>query len=1132
MLRSHMWFVVVVLMFPALLLLSTCGKESPTKPSEPEQPPTPPTPVATKIEITPAEATLNAIGRTVRLTARVLDQNNRPMAGATVSWTSNAVGIATVSDQGLVTAVANGTAVITARSGNASAAANVTVAQTAGSVAIEPDMVSLMSIGETVQLTATVRDGNEQPVAGAAVTWQSSDESVATVGAQGLVTAVANGTAVITARSGNASAAANVTVAQTASSVAIEPDMVSLMSIGETVQLTATVRDGNGQPVAGAAVTWQSSDESVATVGAQGLVTAVANGSAVITARSGNASAAANVTVAQTAGSVAIEPAMVSLMSIGETVQLTATVRDGNGQPVADAAVTWQSSDDSVATVGAQGLVTAVANGSAVITARSGNASAAANVTVAQTAGSVAIEPDMVSLMSIGETVQLTATVRDGNGQPVADAAVTWQSSDESVATVDAQGLVTAVANGSAIITARSGNASGAANVTVAQTAGSIAIEPAMVSLMSIGETVQLTATVRDGNGQPVADAAVTWQSSDESVATVDAQGLVTAVKYGTAVITARSGSASATVNVAVAQTAGSIAIEPREATIAYIGESVQLTVTVLDQTGQPVADAMVSWESSDESVATVDARGLVTSVMSGAARITARLGDLEDSIWVIVEDFIPRTERDVLVALYHSLGGPEWNNNTNWLSERPIGDWNGVATNAFGTVIGLSLPDNGLKGTLPVQLSLLTGLTALTLQDNQLTGEIPVELGLLPGLNRLDLGNNNLTGGIPAELGDLGRLFHLDLSRNNLTGGIPVELGQLSTLTNHLSVFGAGPVLNLGDNLLSGPIPPELGNLIKVGYLSLRDNRLTGGIPAELGQLSEASVLDLSGNQLAGGIPSEFGTLADVMTLRLHNNPALSGPLPLSMIALERLESLYLHQTQLCVPAVLEEWVNSINVAIYNYCVTESSDRDVLIAFYHAAGGGNWSNSDNWLSSRPLHQWFGISIDADGRVEQINLEGNNLSGTVTPALARLAALKSLDLGGNPSLAGPLPLELADLPLERVRVAGTEVCAPSDEAFQAWLMALPEGSGVAHCDRLREIDRDVLIELYHATDGPNWNYSKNWLTDLPVENWIGVSTDRTGPGDHPEPQLGRAEGNDSRGTRPADQTRDTGPGEQ
>ncbi|MDE2848872.1 MAG: Ig-like domain-containing protein [Gemmatimonadota bacterium] len=158
--------------------------------------------------------------------------------------------------------------------------------------------------------------------------------------------------------------------------------MAVLMSLGETVQLSASVLDGNGQPVAGAIVVWSSSDEAVATVNAQGLVTAVGNGSVTVTARSGSVSASVPVSVMQSAGSIVIEPSEATLMSLGETVQLSATVLDGNGQPVSGAAVEWSSSDASVATVSGQGLVTAVGNGSAQITARSGSESASIIVTV------------------------------------------------------------------------------------------------------------------------------------------------------------------------------------------------------------------------------------------------------------------------------------------------------------------------------------------------------------------------------------------------------------------------------------------------------------------------------------------------------------------------------------------------------------------------------------------------------------------------------------------------------------------------------------------------------------------------------------------------------------------------------
>ena len=266
--------VMAILLCLALIPLTTCGKDSPTRSQAPEPtpPPTPPAPVATRVEISPSSATLTSVGQAVQLTARVFDQNNAQMSSAVVTWSSSAVGVATVSSQGLVTAVMNGTAQITARSGSASANILVTVMQSLGSVVIEPSSATLMSLGETVQLTATVLDQNGQPVADAAVSWSSSDTGIATVSGQGLVTAVGNGSVTITARSGGASASIPVTVMQSVGSVAIEPSTATLMSLGETVQLTATVLDQNRQPVADAVVSWSSSDEAVATVSNQGLV--------------------------------------------------------------------------------------------------------------------------------------------------------------------------------------------------------------------------------------------------------------------------------------------------------------------------------------------------------------------------------------------------------------------------------------------------------------------------------------------------------------------------------------------------------------------------------------------------------------------------------------------------------------------------------------------------------------------------------------------------------------------------------------------------------------------------------------------------------------------------------------------
>ena len=158
-------------------------------------------------------------------------------------------------------------------------------------------------------------------------------------------------------------------------------------------------------------------------------------------------------------------------------------------------------------------------------------------------------------------------------------------------------------------------------------------------------------------------------------------------------------------------------------------------------------------------------------------------------------------SDRAALVALYNATNGANWQRNTNWLSDRPLGEWSGVMTDSSGRVTHLTITQDGLSGRLPA------------------------ELGNLSNLRHLHLGGyNRLTGAIPAELGNLSNLRRLILSNNRLTGAIPASLGNLSNLTH----------LVLSDNRLTGAIPAELGNL-KLSYLSLAGNRLTGCIPAGL---------------------------------------------------------------------------------------------------------------------------------------------------------------------------------------------------------------------------------------------------------------------------------------------------------
>ncbi len=162
---------------------------------------------------------------------------------------------------------------------------------------------------------------------------------------------------------------------------------------------------------------------------------------------------------------------------------------------------------------------------------------------------SVSVNPGNATLQSLGATVQLSATA--GVGQ-AAGATFTWSSSDPSVASVSATGLVTAVSNGTATITAtaQGTTVSGTATVIVAQVAVTIDLTPASVTLTS-GETLAIASTVRDANGADV-PASLVWMSSDPAVMTVDATGLVTAVGVGAATITASQDGATGTANTTV----------------------------------------------------------------------------------------------------------------------------------------------------------------------------------------------------------------------------------------------------------------------------------------------------------------------------------------------------------------------------------------------------------------------------------------------------------------------------------------------------------------------------------------------------------------------------------------------------
>ena len=339
--------------------------------------------------------------------------------------------------------------------------------------------------------------------------------------------------------------------------------------------------------------------------------------------------------------------------------------------------------------------------------------------------------------------------------------------------------------------------------------------------------------------------------------------------------------------------------------------------------------------------------------------------------------------QREALVALYNATGGPNWTNNTNWLTDNDISTWYGV-TVFNGQVTRLVLSENSLSGNLPSELGNLTNLEDLSLRGNhQLSGSIPTELGNLTNLRVLSLGYNQLSGSIPTELGNLTNLEYLNLIDNQLSGSIPTELGNLTNLG----------YLNLRDNQLSGRIPTELGNLTNLEYLHLGINQLTGEIPTQLGNLTNLSYLNFRENQLSGKIPPELGELSNLRALFLQDNQ-LSGSIPTALGNLSELRSLILRKNQLS-GKIPPELGNLTNLTFY------LSLQDNLLSGAIPSALGNLIN-----------------------LKELNFHQNaSLKGPLPQSLTRLTKL------------------------EKFRFEDTGLCAPLDAAFQAWLQGIATTSG-------------------------------------------------------------------------------------
>jgi len=494
------------------------------------------------ISVTPATATI-APGTTTQFkaTGSFSDGSSTDLTASAV-WTSNSA-TATVSNasgsQGLATAVSPGLATITATSGQVSGSATLTTAAVQ-SITVNPaNPVGIAGSNQTIQFTArALGSGLNQDVT-SFVTWSSSNGASATITPQGVATVGNAGSAIITATLGAASGPTTLTVA-TLIAIDLAPANPTLALGITSQQFVATGRLSNGtQTDVTKLVTWSSANPSIVSITAAGVASALAVGNTSISASFQGVTQSTPVTVAGPT-SITVSPASAKVFS-GSPQQFTARgfFPDGSSQDLTSL-VSWSSSATNVATVSPQGLATAVANGTAFITATltATSVSGRAQLTV-QTLSAIAIAP-VNQTVRLGTSLQLaaTGTFADGSSQDITNL-INWNSSAPAIVSVSntagSKGLVTGQAIGSSVITASFGSVSNSTGVTVAQTVVTPASEAfvanfnsGVLSIIDTGQNVLLPQSVQVGGGpigvavNPVTNLAYVTNSTSANLSVVD----------------------------------------------------------------------------------------------------------------------------------------------------------------------------------------------------------------------------------------------------------------------------------------------------------------------------------------------------------------------------------------------------------------------------------------------------------------------------------------------------------------------------------------------------------------------------------------------------------------------------------
>ena len=549
-------------------------------------------------------------------------------ASKTITWSSTDTSVAKV-ENGKVTAVGIGETTITATASNGKKAeCKVKVVNPLVSISIK-DSTSIQ-YGQTEKLVVTYNP--EDTTDDKTINWESSDKNIAEISADGTITAKNVGTATITAKTTTGKTAnCVVTVLPVElNSISIKEQNVTLNK-NENKNLTVTYNPENTTD--DKTVTWEVADTNIVTIDETGKITPVNAGTTTITAKVGEKTATTTVTVVIPLESINLNETDKKLLK-NETLDLSVIYNPEDTTD--DKTVEWSSTDEKVAKV-EDGKVTTLASGTTYIKAKVGDKEASCKVSVIVPLTGIKLNKESVTLLK-GQTDTLITTFAPEDTTFVGKAS--YKSSDESIITVNEDGKLTAIKEGEATITATVKDGENEFSATCEVTVKEIPLNTITIDKkdfeLNVSETEKLNVIFEPENTTD--DKTIEWSSSDESIVSVDNEGVVTAKAEGTAIITAKVGEKETQITI----TAKIIPIKALSlegtTTVANIGDIIDIKLTV-NPTNATYADS-VKYTSSNSDVILVKEDGTIIAKGAGKAILTAETQNgIKQQIEIEVKD-------------------------------------------------------------------------------------------------------------------------------------------------------------------------------------------------------------------------------------------------------------------------------------------------------------------------------------------------------------------------------------------------------------------------------------------------------------------------------------------------------------